>query len=359
MRRLLLATILVLVCATGWAAEGVVDEPIGARGSLGLTLYSMGHNAEMIAAFSRFLDASGALPALLAQQPSPPSTVEAILVEPELLDEQQRSGWGATETAITSGAGDAGPTVSFPLTVSRGGPYRLWVQYRGYTTGTGVTRLRIYHAADEAQGPIWDDEVFDYACEQDGPAWHDAVVDLAVGEYVVKLSHVTRWWHAGKGPAGYLPREIDCLYLTQHILAQPPDADERRRIREGAAAAGIQWTVNEPLAGDDRDFWRLWQLRPASWEQRAIAPELFALSREFWRQKIDEIAQSDYDEADPPDYRTPQRQVIFDDRWNMVANPVRIRRQVTELTGDLRAEPTEHVYYWVGAQGHQPLGDLQ
>ena len=348
--RLALALCACLIPLRSIAADPpIVDEPLGARYSLGMTLWHMGHDVEMIGKFHQFLADRGLLGDLIARQARVPETTEAVLVEPELLPEEQRGGWVASGEYLTSGATDAGPTVSFPLRIPRDGLYRLWVQYRGWTTGTAVTSLRLYPADALQDAPLVDDEVYDYACEQDGPAWHDTLVDLKAGDYVVKLGHVTRWWHAGKGPAGYLPRHIDCLYLTRRLWADPPDAGQRRAIRGTAGPEGIQWSRQEPLAAEDVEQWQRWQVRPVSWEQADELPELFALSREFWREEVDALAAEGYDEAEVPDYRDPRRQVIFDERWNMVANPVRIARQVAALRADLRAEPTEDVYYWVNA----------
>ncbi len=348
--RLVLALCACLIPLPSLAADlSPVDEPLGARYSLGMTLWHMGHDVEMIGKFHEFLTDRELLADLTARQPGAPETAEAVLVEPELLPQEQRGGWGVSGEYLTSGATDAGPTVSFPLRIPRDGLYRLWVQYRGWTTGTGVTRLRLYPAGALQEAPLVDDEVYDYACEQDGPAWHDTLVDLAAGEYIVKLGHVTRWWHAGKGPRGYQPRQIDCLYFTPRLWAEPPDAGLRQTLRDTGGQDGIQWSVEEPLSAQEAALWRRWQVRPISWEQRESAPELFTLSREFWQEQVEALAAEGYDEAEPPDYRDPRRQVIFDDRWNMVANPVRIARQVATLQTDLRSEPTEHVYYWVNA----------
>jgi len=94
---------------------------------------------------------------------------------------------------ITSGAGDAGPTVSLPLHVPRGGLYRLWVQYHGRPNSRAVTFLKIYRQAEEARGPIVQpDELYDMPAEVAGPQWHDILVDLPAGDLVIQLGHVTR-----------------------------------------------------------------------------------------------------------------------------------------------------------------------
>ena len=174
-------------------------------------------------------------------------------------------------------------------------------------------------------------------------------MDLKAGEYKVTLSHVTRWWQAGKGPAGYMPRQIDCLYLTDRLWAAPPDVEARRMLREAGKPQGIQWTVNADIGPGEGELWRKWQVRPVSWEERETQPKLFELSRAFWRETVNALAEQGYDEADVPDYRDDRRQVIFDDDWNMMANPVRIRRQVAALQSDIRQVPTPHAYYWLNA----------
>jgi hypothetical protein len=58
-----------------------------------------------------------------------------------------------------------------------------------------------------------------------------------------------------------------------------------------------------------------------------------------------------------PDYRAAERQIVFDDGWNLVANPVRLRRQIEALRSDIRAEPTPHLYYWLEAGDFETLPD--
>ncbi|MDI9583411.1 MAG: hypothetical protein QM473_04265 [Acidobacteriota bacterium] len=344
------AALLFLVLCVSLAAAELVDEPAGARYSLGLTLWHLGHRADMIQAFHEFCRVHGRPPELVpesAKGPLPETTAD-ILLEPELIPEAERSGWGVRGQFITSGATDAGPTVSFPLSVPRSGLWRLWVQYWGWKDGTGVTRIRIYPKGREDFAPIVDDEIYDYAAPEDGLHWKDVLIDLEAGEYRVSLGHVTRWWHAGNGPRGYRVREIDCLYLTQRPWEQPPDGSARDEFRATSNQTGIQWQRERPLDAEAAEKWRQWQVRPISWDQREADPALFELSRRFWRQQVDALAAQGYDEAAPPDYRDDRRQVIFDDRWNLVGNPVRIRRQIEALQSDIRGQ-SPHVYHWINA----------
>ncbi len=342
--------ILTLLMLPGLAVADVVDEPVGARYSLGLTLWHMGHSARYIDAFHTWLGGRGMRPEVDLE---PPASTHAILVEPELLPEDQRGGWSAEGAYLSSGAGDDGPTVSFPLTMPAEGCYRLWVQYDGWPTGTGVTRLRLYPRGKEHLAPIVDDEVYDYATEVEGPQWHDLIVDLKAGEYVVRLGHVVRWWHAGSGPTGYMPRRIDCLYLTERLWCQPPSAEERAALRQ-QPGRGIQWTFEEPLVGPDADAWRRWQTRPVSWEQREAEPERFALSHAFWQETVDRLARSDRENDAGTDYRDDDRQIVFNETWNLVANPVQARRQIETLQADVRRDPLPYRYVWHDVPTHIP-----
>lgn len=346
-----------------WAALGTiagaapVDEPLGARDSLGLTLWHLGRQPARIAEFHAFVRERGLSPERLLPPEAlrPPEQIHRILVEPELLPADLLAGWRPEGGFLTSGATDAGPTVSFPLRVGTGGLYRLWVRYYGWPTGTAVTGLRLYRSSREGQGPVLNDEIYDYAVEREGLAWKDVLVDLEAGDYLVRLSHVTRWWHAGNGPGGYLPRRIDCLYLTDAIWADPPADADLQQIREtGAPERGFTWSAQEPLPAQTHETWRWWQVRPVSWEQADARPDLFALSRAFWRQLVDRLGAADYGD-EVPDYRAPERQVVFDDIWNMVANPVRLRRQIEALRSDIRGQPAPDLYYWLEAADFQTL----
>ena len=181
----------------------MVDEPLGARYSLGMTLWHLGHNAQMIARFHDYVKTQGLTPEKLLAESAlePPRTTTRLLVEPELLGKEKLGGWDIDQQWITSGAGDSGPTVSLPLQVPRAGLYRLWVQYLGHPRAHGVTLMKIYRSGEESQGPIAQpDEIYDMPAEQAGPQWHDILIDLPAGNLTVKFGHVTRWWH---GPGDY------------------------------------------------------------------------------------------------------------------------------------------------------------
>ena len=348
MKPYLLLMLLLLPALAGAAAPAVVDEPVGARHSLGMTLWHLGHDAGRIRQFHHFIQEQRLRPQdlLPAGRLRPPAALPEALLEPELLPEEQRAGWVPQGEYLTSGAGDAGPTVSLPLRVERAGLYRLWVRYYGWPTGTAVTGLKIHRAGREGEGPLLNDEVHDTAAAKEGPAWKDVLVDLDAGDHVVRLGHVTRWWHAGSGPKGYLPRKIDCLYLTAAVWEDSPSDERRRALREGGTPAGIQWSASRPLARADAETWRWWQVRPVSWEDAAALPRLFDLSRRFWRREVDALAAQETG-ADLPDYRAPVRQVVFDDAWNLVGNPARIRRQAQALSGDVTRQPGAHHWCWV------------
>ena len=126
-----------------------------------------------------------------------------------------------------------------------------------------------------------------------------------------------------------------------------PRIGSESKMRPAAKPNGIQWTAAPALAAADQDAWRLWQARPLSWEDAAKNPKLFRAGRAFWKTLVDDLGRLDYSADKPPDYRTPQRQVVFDDVWNMVGNPVRIRKQVAALKSDIREEPASFRHYWL------------
>ncbi len=323
-------------------AANVTDEPIGARASLGLSLWHMGHDANYIQKFHQFLRAQNQMPNnLLAPAVlNPPQSLQRILVEPEHLAPQMLNGWKTQGDYIVGTHFDNGPDASVPIRVERGGTFRLWVGYYNWPTGTALTTLKLYRAGAENEAPLLSDEIYDAPQPQEGLAWHDVMVDLPAGNYVAKLGYARAWWHITGGqlnknaPApqrNLRARQIDCLYLTDELWAGPPSALTRNGLRGGPGIGG-QWTAQVPVT--NIETWRWWQVRPASWDERGQT-QLFNLSRAFWRSQIDALARQDYG-ANPPDYRAPVRQIIFDDVWNMIGNPVIIQRRVNELSRGVR-----------------------
>ena len=88
-----------------------------------MTLWHLGHNAELIERFHASVKAQGMTPEKLlpAVSLTPPGTMTRMLVEPELLGTAKLNGWQVDNEAITSGAGDSGPTVSIPVRVPKAG----------------------------------------------------------------------------------------------------------------------------------------------------------------------------------------------------------------------------------------------
>ena len=210
----------------------VIDEPLGARYSLGMTLWHLGHNAALIGRFHEYVKAQGMTPEnLLRPRPDAAGDEDTDSRGARTAGHGRLNGWQIDKEAITSGAGDSGPTVSIPVRVPQAGCYRLWVQYDANLDARGVTFLKIYRTGQEQLGPICQpDEIYDTpAASQAGDAWKDLVVDLPAGDLTVKLGHVTRWWH---GPGGYDVRRIDCLYLTDELWSDPPAAEARKTIRD-------------------------------------------------------------------------------------------------------------------------------
>ncbi len=353
LRLLAVVVLLSLVVVAAWAGQpSVVDEPLGARYSLGMTLWHLGHSAEMIVRFHEYLKQSKLTPDKLlpAAKLKPPSKMVSILIEPELLTKEQLGGWSVNGESITSGAGDNGPTATIPLIVPRAGLYRLWVQYHARPGCRGVTFIKIYRTGLERLGPICQyEEFYDQPAEEDGPAWKDMLVDLPAGSLSIKMGHVVRWWQGG---GGYDTRSVDCFYLTDEIWADPPAADVRKAVEATTKPVGAQWTSLAPLPATDAASWKWWQVRPLSWEDRLANPRLFALSHKFQKGIVDELSLKEYQETTPPDYRVPERQVVFNETWNMVANPVRARRQIDVLNADVCRKPLGYNYVWHDVGGN-------
>jgi len=350
-RFLLFLAGLVLLCSINLKAE-IVDEPLGARYSLGMTLWHMGHNPEMITRFHQWLKDSGQNPEKLigSEKFKQPSSILRILVEPELLGEEKLNGWKVSGDYITSWAGDAGPTTSIPVYIPKAGLYRFWVLYYGRPEHRGVTFIKFYKKGQEQLGPIFQkDEIYDMPPAKEGPTWKDMLVELPQGDIIVQLGHVTRWWH-GKG--GYDTRRIDCFYITDEIWVSSPDPGFIKTSMKAGKPDGIQWTENLPFNKNDYETWKLWQIRPLSWEDKDKNPVLFDLSKKFWESIISELSQKEYDEKNLPDYREPERQVVFNEIWNMVANPVRARRQIETLTADISRKSLGYNYIWHDVGGN-------
>ncbi len=362
LRVLVVAVLLSVAAVSGWASQPrVVDEPLGARYSLGMSLWHLGHSAEMIGRFHDYLKQSKLTPdkVLPPTKLKPPSKMVSILIEPELLSKEQLGGWTSDGAGINSDLGDSGPTAIIPVSVPRAGTYRLWVQYYGRPWGRGVTFISIYRTGMEHLGPIAQyDEFYDQPPQKEGPVWNEMLLDLPAGSLSIRIGHAARLWQGG---GGYDSRSVDCFYLTDRIWVDPPTAESRKAVRDAEKPVGAQWTSYAPLAASDLADWKWWQVRPLSWEDRLASPKLFALSRKFQHGIINELALKEYSEAAVPDYRAPERQVVFNETWNMVANPVRARRQINVLTADISRKPLGYHYVWhdVGGniEGLRPGGD--
>jgi len=326
----------------------VTDEPVGARHSLGLTLWHTGRAPEFIRRFHAFLKDKGLSPQKLLkpEELEAPERLREILLEPELLPADQRHGWKVDHNYITSTALDAGPSFRFKAEISRPGPYAFWIRFVGWHNGTSLTRVRIYRADSPGSSPVLDDEFGDLPEQQDGPTWKRMQVDLDKGAYTFVFSHKTRWWHVSKKVA-YKPRRIDSFYLTEEIWAEAPSEAHLKKIRKRVKPQGIQRNWNPRLAKADQERWGWWQVRPISWEDRNQNPQLFRLSYGFWRREADRVSRMPFERL--PDYRDVRRQVIFDDVWNMVANPARIRRQWEALLKDIDLDSRGHFYSRIDA----------
>jgi len=326
-----------------------VDEPTGQsnRHSLGMTMWHLGHNAAKIDEFHQYIAGRGYTKEQLlpSEVLAPPEYSYRILLEPELLPANQRDGWTVDGQYLASSALDIGPTVDFTLQIDRDGLYRFWVQYLGFAGCNGSVGLRIYPQGEEAESPIVYDVIGDYpVATQNGELWKDLLVDLPAGTYTVKLGHV--------GSSNPGPRYIDSLYVTDEIWNNTPPINEAKpELMNGSHVSDIQWTNLHSLSLAEQTLWSNWMLRPTDWDWRDIYPTLFSLSHDFWRQEVTELETPDYvaDQLPLPDYHENQRQVIFDERWNMAGNPVLVKRQITALQSDVSTTiPYAHYRLYAG-----------
>lgn len=335
-----------------WGPSACVDEPESAFFSMGRTLRHFSLNPTLIAQFHDYLRAQHIDPlSLLVPPPSPPQTLRRILIEPELLPV---SGWKTNGEWIVSPGGHRGPEKKIPLHIERGGVYRCWIRYMGFTNGTAVTHFSLHHAGQENEIPLLYEEFNTLPAVTNAPLWHDFMAELQPGDYTITLGHVIRYYQVPE-KTPFRDHQIDCLYLTDELWREAPSDELRAEIRNRIAPQEGRFEDQPPLdSPEDKALWSLWQVRPTHWETAASNPRLFALSYAFWHREIDAIAQSDYaaPPRDPvtggvPDYRDPRRQVIFDPIWNMVANPYRIRTQREILEGDIDPNAPDAFYDWI------------
>ncbi len=331
--------------------QNIVDEPIGAHYSLGLTLWHLGHNAERIREFHAFLETNGVdIASLLPRDKTIlPTSINRILLDPELLPSDKLNGWKVDKKYIIGSVLDAGPTVSMPLHIPRDGLYRLWVRFYGWSDGTGITGIRIYPKGRENYAPLVSDEIYDSPVKHEGDCWKDLLVDLKAEDYVIKLSYVARRWQVKnlKGSFRYRSRRIDCIYLTDAIWKSAPHDNILATMRMGNIINNIQHTTAESMSRAEQDIWQRWSVRPVSWKDAASYPELFKFSRQFQNKIISDLVKQGYQDDALPDYRDPRRQVIFNDTWNMVANPVRCARQIKAIQNDIVTNGDDYVWYWL------------
>lgn len=365
-----------------WNDKNEVDSPMAAYASLGLTPWHLGHQATMIQAFHRWLKKQQITPKDLLSETelAVPKKLEQILLEPEWIDQkllrrqiaEQGWTWSLVKEGTTMRAGD-GPRFSLPLTVEQGGLYRLWVRFKIKKGAIAPTSLQIFPRGTEKDAPLVRDEFNTAPATADGMVWHDLLVDLPHGAYTLVLHpipHLGPSWHAPEGTPR-IPRMVDCIFLTRKLWAKPPTADVRAVWRqEKATDRASLWRNWSPLDPEQMTRWQWWQVRPLNWETARLSQKelknegkkeqaaikkrnrLFALSYQFWREQVNRLARLNYRGSDPrakgvPDYRDPQRQLIFDETWNMVGNPHFIRRQSNALLRDLDAGATEYNWFYL------------
>lgn len=328
-----------------WGDSAKVDEPLGPTYSIGFTPWHAGHNPDTIRQFQAFvqsnrLDVGPSLPV--------PKSVVQILADPERLPDSALPNWGWKKDGafLTGLNADDGPSFQAPLQVPRAGLYRLAIRYEGWTNLTGGTRLQLYRKGQEGEGPLVNEEFYHQPAPSNGMNWHSLMVPLPAGDYVATFSHVIRQWQAPK-TIGYANRKIDCLYLTDAWSAPLPDAAGLDQLRKTGRNAGIQWTRETLLSENVKAGWAASTLRPPDWEEARTNPRLFQAGYRFWRSELDRLAADE--KSDSYDYRDPHRQVIFDDVWNLLGNPWRVRQQARELGSDVRSDTKPFMHYFVSA----------
>ncbi|HPL17373.1 MAG TPA: PKD domain-containing protein [Spirochaetota bacterium] len=308
----------------------LVDEPISSRTPYGISLWHMGRSVSYIDQFHQYLGDS--LGSYMPADSEVPESSKRILIEPEMIDVDKTCGWYRYADFIASHNGDQGPTLDVPVMIPKKGLYRFWVRYgckAGYAAATGIT---IYQEGNSQLGPVFTDRMYDSRASISGYDFKDFSVELQAGRYIIKFSH-----QISLTENTYLfSRYLDYIYITDELWADAPTSQMMQEIKSGTTMNYIQWTCPHLLSSGEKSLWKKWQVRPLNWDDRNDNAALFTQSLAFWRQKIDQLALA----AHTDDNLRPERQIIFDDRWNMIGNPRRIAQRVSELTGSIDFNPS-------------------
>lgn len=356
------------------------DEPISWRYSLGGGLASIGRLPSIVAEFHEF---NRTQPEPISLPPAilvPPRTMRRILVEPAaFVAPMPNPRWRADskgEYLVMDNRDPGGrpeENADLPLSVDRTGVYRMWIRYQGNANGIILTALDLLRKGHEADGPLLHEEINDYPTP--APAWTSFLVPLRAGEYILRLrpapivhtgvsvggARRPVSWH-GWTLAGN-SRRVGSIYLTDELWKDAPDPPTLADIKHSQIHPNpSEWIRKVSL--DDPEKWRQWQIRPIPRDLADRFPDLFQRSLAFWKQRTAaliapeaaqlrplpesaglpafdtiEHAQALFQNRDHFDFRSPQRQPIFDDEWNMIGSPAQIARRRRTLLDRVIDQP--------------------
>ena len=408
-----LAAAVLLASMSGWQAASptgsgtdkaaIVDEPQGVRTNHGGGLWRYRRDPQLIGAFHAYLEARGLSPGdlLTAEQLRPPATMARLLIEPEKLANLPRGAWSVQHWTgasggggIGAGEGGRGAYVPLRLMMPRAATYRLWVRYHAFAGSAAPIGIRIYPTGQEDPLPILDVFANEWAGEQSGWEWSSYLVDLPPEPVRLEIVHASPEFELRS--EGRAERRLDCIYLTSECWRDdPPSLDElastwqagappswprvdldvtdyldrnqssRPANEFGRTADQAVRQMQTPFGHNEQDRanWQWWMARPADWSLRNRYPKLFEQSLQFWRQNVEQLAQVKHERPqmlkgqrapDPePGYRHLSRRIIFDDRWNLIGNPVMISQAIRRFKS---AQPevvgggSDHIDHWLEAE---------
>ena len=388
---------------TGTGTDGsavIVDEPQGVRTNHGGGLWRYRRDPQLIGEFHAYVEARGLAPGdlLTAEQLKPPATMAQVLIEPEKLANLPCGAWSVQHWpgasgggGLGAGEGGRGAYVPLRLMLPRDATYRLWVRYHTFAGRAAPIGIRIYPTGREEPLPILDVFANEWAGESPGWQWSSYLVDLPAEPVRLEIVHANPEFELRS--EGRAERRLDCIYLTTECWrAEPPSLDElastwqvggpsswpradleamdyhdrdqtTRTAHEFASNADQAVRQTQAPFGDDeqdRRNWQGWMARPADWSLCQRYPKLFEQSLRFWRQKVGQLAQVEHGEflmqghraLDPePGYRHLSRRIIFDDRWNLIGNPVMIAQAIRRFKSAPPEEGgSDHIYHWLEAE---------
>lgn len=385
-----IASLLVLlqaVALAGGSSPAIVDEPEGLYSNIGGTLWHYRRNPQLIAEFHEHLRQLNHKPSdlLSPKDLEPPKSVIRLLIEPEKLTNLPEGDWSITSWADASAGGGLMATpagarrayVPLRLAVPRAGTYRLWLRHYSFADSPDKIGLRIYPAGEQEPLPLLNVWANELPVKEAGWYWSSYLVDLP--DKPLELRIQNPGW-------GENPRRVDCLYLTSECWREAPSLEELAAVWQAGKpgswpvfgptpenqvtrpAYQFQLAQNKavrvqelPLGRNqaDRQAWAWWMVRPTDWEMRDQYPKLFEASYQFWRHKLEELSQDKHKQlpsrgrkrGPDPQYKLLSRQVIFDDNWNLIGNPVMVAQQIKRIINSYPQRTGRgYVYHWLEAE---------